>query len=146
EYRVRTKTGEWHWLHSHEAPFARDDSGMVKQILGISYEVTPRRAAQEALRQSEQQLELIYDAVSDIIFLLAVEADERYRFVSVNKAFLQATGLKSDQVMGKYAEEVIPPSAHTFVFGNYKRAIQERISVTWEEVSEYPAGTKTAIV
>jgi len=146
EYRVRTKTGEWCWLHSHEAPFTQDESGKVKQILGISYEVTPRKLAQEALRQSEQQLGLIYDTISDITFLLAVEPDDRYRFVSVNRAFLRATGLRSEQVTGRYADEIIPLASQNLVFGNYRRAIQERAPVTWEEVSEYPAGKKTAIV
>ncbi len=146
EYRVRSKAGEWCWLHSHEAAFARDESGIVKQILGISYEITERKLAQEALRRSEQQLGLIYDTVSDIIFLLSIEPDGHYRFVSVNKAFLQTTGLKSDQVIGRYADEIIPPESHHLVFDNYKKAIQERIPVTWEEVSEYPAGQKTAIV
>ena len=146
EYRVRTKAGEWRWLHSHEAVFMQDELGRVKQILGISYEVTPRRLAQEALRRSEQQLGQIYDTVSDIIFLLSIEPDDRYRFVSVNKAFLQVTGLKTDQVVGKYADEIIPASSQLQVFGNYKKAIQEKGPVIWEEVSEYPAGTKTAIV
>ena len=146
EFRVRTKAGEWRWLHSREVPFARDETGTVKQILGITHDSTERRLAQEALRQSEQQLELIYDTVSDIIFLLSIEANERYRFVSVNKAFLQATGLKSDQVVGRDADEIIPPASQPLVFGNYKRAIQERAPVTWEEISEYPAGRKTAIV
>jgi PAS domain S-box-containing protein len=146
EYRIRTKTGDWCWLHSHEAAFARDEMGTVKQILGISYEITPRKLAQEALRQSEQQLELIYDSVADIIFLLSVEPGDRYRFVSINKAFLRATGLSSDQILNRYAEEIIPAASHSMVFGHYKRAIQERIQVTWEEVSDFPAGRKTAIV
>lgn len=146
EYRIRTKAGDWCWVHSHDAPFLYDEARRVKQLLGISYEVTPRRAAQEALRQSEQQLGLIYDTVSDLIFLLAVEADERYRFVSVNKAFLQATGLQSEQVIGKYAEEIIPPASYAFVAVQYKKATQEGVPITWEETAEYPAGTKTAIV
>jgi len=146
EFRVRTKAGEWQWLHGHEAVFARAETGKVKQILGIMYEITERKLAQEALRQSEQQLGLIYDSVSDIIFLLSVEPDDRYRFVSVNKMFLQATGLRNDQVIGKYADEIIPPSSQQLVFRNYKRAIQEGSPVTWEEVSEYPAGKRTAIV
>jgi PAS domain S-box-containing protein len=146
EYRVRTKAGEWRWLHSHEAAFAHDESGRVRQILGISYEITSRKLAQEALWRSEQQLGLIYDSVSDIIFLLSIEPDDRYRFVSANKPFFQATGLRSDQVIDQYIDEIIHPSSHQLVFGNYKRAIQERVPVTWEEVAEYPAGQKTAIV
>jgi PAS domain S-box-containing protein len=146
EYRIRTKTGKWCWLHSREAAFARDEAGQVKQILGVTHDITEGKLAQEALLRSEQQLGLIYDSVSDIIFLLEIEPDDRYRFVSVNKAFLQATGLSSNQVTGKYADEIIPPLSHQLVFANYKRAIQERVPITWEEVSEYPAGQKTAIV
>jgi PAS domain S-box-containing protein len=146
EYRVRSKAGDWHWLHSRETPFTRTESGEVRQILGIAHDVTEQKLAQEALRRSEQQLGLVYDSVSDIIFLLRVESGDRYRFVSVNKAFLQATGLRSNQVIDKYADEIIPPPSHPLVFGNYEKAIQERIPVTWEEVSEYPAGQKTAIV
>jgi PAS domain-containing protein len=47
----------------------------------------------EALRESEQQLVLIYNAVRDVIFHLAVEPEGRFRFVSVNAAFLRVTGL-----------------------------------------------------
>ena len=146
EYRVRTKMGDWRWVHSHEAVFTHDEAGRVKQILGISYEVTPRRTAQEALRRSEQQLGLIYDTISDITFLLSIEPDDRYRFISVNKAFLRATGLTGNQVLGRFADEIIPAASQELVFGNYRKAIQEKNPVTWEEVSTYPAGERIAIV
>jgi len=146
EYRVRTKTGEWRWLYSREAAFARDEAGKVKQILGVTHDITEGKLAQEAHQRSEQQLGLIYDSVSDIIFLLSIEPDDRYRFISVNKPFLQATGLRSDQVINGYADEIIPAASHHVIFRNYKRAIQERAPITWEDVSEYPAGQKTAIV
>jgi PAS domain S-box-containing protein len=146
EYRVRTKTGEWRWLHSREVPFMRNQAGAVKQILGITHDITERKLAQEALRRSEQQLELIYDTVSDVIFLVTVEPGDRYRFVSANKAFLQTTGWEVDYVIGKYADEVVPPASYDLAVINCKKAIQERVPVTWEEVSEYPAGTKTVIV
>jgi len=146
EYRVLTKTGEWRWLHSRDVPFTRDAAGRVKQILGITHDITERKLAQEALRRSEQQLELIYDTVSDVIFLLSVEPEDRYRFISVNKAFLQTTGLEVDQVIGKYADEVIPPLSYRLAVINCRKAIQEQIPVTWEDISEYPAGTRTIIV
>ena len=98
------------------------------------------------LLSNEQQLRLIYETISDSAFLVSVEPDGRYRFVSVNSAFLRATGLKRDQVIGRYVDEVIPAAAQELVFGNYKKAIQERVPVSWEEVSVYPAGTKMAKV
>jgi hypothetical protein len=47
----------------------------------------------EALRESEQEQVSTYDAVRDVIFQLAVEAEGRFPFVSVNAAFLRVTGL-----------------------------------------------------
>ncbi|HLO14150.1 MAG TPA: PAS domain-containing protein, partial [Anaerolineales bacterium] len=38
EFRVRTKTGEWRWLHSREVPFTSNERGRVKQILGIAHD------------------------------------------------------------------------------------------------------------
>lgn len=98
------------------------------------------------LRRHEQELRLIYDTVSDVIFLVEVKPQERYRFLSANQAFLSATGLSADQVHGKAVEEVVPPASHDLVFSNYRKAIQEKRSVQWEEVSEFPSGKRTAIV
>ena len=42
------------------------------------------------------------------LFSLAVEPDGDYRFVSVNQAFLDATGLAERQVVGRLVREVIP--------------------------------------
>jgi PAS domain S-box-containing protein len=105
-----------------------------------------RHRAEEILRRREQQLALIYSTVSDIMFLLEVQPGERYRVISVNPAFLIATGLTSDQVDGKFVEEIIPATAHDLVFSSYRKAIAEKRMVQWEEISEYPAGRKAAIV
>ena len=105
-----------------------------------------RNRDEEILRRSEQRLGLIFDTVNDVIFLLEVQPEDRYRFVSVNHAFLAATGLNAGQIIGKYVEEVIPPDSHKLVFTKYKTAIQEKRTVQWEEVSIYPSGKKTAIV
>ena len=105
-------------------------------------DITRRKQAEEALRESERQLSLVYNNVSDIIFYLAVESDERFRFVSVNPAFMKATGLAEGQVVGKFVQEVIPEPSLTMVLGKYNEAIRDKKTVKWEETSVYPAGTK----
>jgi PAS domain S-box-containing protein len=103
--------------------------------------------AREALRAREQELELIYSNVSDVIFYLAVEPGEgQYRFVSVNKAFLTATGLAEDQVVGKLVEEVIPQPSLALVLDKYATAIRERQTVRWEETTDYPSGRRVGEV
>jgi len=100
----------------------------------------------EALRESEQQLVSIYNTVRDVIFHLAVEPEGRFRFVSVNAAFLRVTGLSQEAVIGKTVNEVIPEPSLTMVLGKYRQAIEENTTVVWEETSDYPTGRLTGEV
>ena len=100
----------------------------------------------EALRESEQQLVSIYNTVRDVIFHLAVEPEGRFRFVSVNAAFLRVTGLSLERVVGKTVNEVIPEPSLKMVLGKYRQAVEEKTVVLWEETSDYPTGRLTGQV
>jgi len=114
--------------------------GDKEYVQTICQDITERKLKGKALQASENHLSLIYDTVGDVLFLLAVEPHDRFRFESVNRNFLSVTGLKREQVEGKLMQEVLPPSAHALVLGKYKQAIQENRTVRWEEVSAYPTG------
>jgi len=103
-------------------------------------------AAREALQARERELSLIYANVSDVIFYIAVEPAGRYRFMSVNQAFLTATGLTEAQVVGRTVDEVIPQPSLSIVLRHYETACRERRSVRWEETTPYPAGLKVGEV
>ncbi|MFH0801699.1 MAG: PAS domain S-box protein [bacterium] len=102
--------------------------------------------AEEKLQESERRLSSIYDTVGDVIYCLAVEAERSYRFVSVNKAFGNVTGLSEDAVVGKLVNEVIPEPSLSVVLEKYRQAIEGNSIVRWEEVSDYPTGRLTGDV
>jgi PAS domain S-box-containing protein len=93
-----------------------------------------------------QHLALIFQGVSDSLFLLQVEAGDSYRFLCVNASFLKITGLTREQVDGKRIEEVLPAASHALVKSKYKEAIRERKTVSWEESVDYPAGRRVGEV
>jgi PAS domain S-box-containing protein len=97
-----------------------------------------RDRAEQSLRRSA----FVYDHISDCIFYLAVEAPDRFRFASVNPAFLAATGLLERDVVGKLTADVIPEPSHTMVLGHYRTAIETRKPVTWDETSRFPSGER----
>ena len=101
------------------------------------------RKTSDALRESEQRLFSIYNTVQDVIFHLAVEPEGRFRFVSVNQAFLKVTRRGQEAVVGKTVNEVIPEPTRTLVLEKYQQAIVERATVFWEETSDYPSGRLT---
>jgi len=49
EYRVRHADGHWVWLSGQETAFERGADGLVKQIVGISQDITARKIAQDKL-------------------------------------------------------------------------------------------------
>ena len=124
------------------ASLVRTSAGMARSTIVMVEDVTERRRMEEAVRASERLRTLMYGAVSDILFYLSVEPGTVYRFLSVNPAFLRATGMAEDQIVGRKVDEVIPEPSRALVLRNYARAIEQRATVTWDEVTVYPAGTR----
>lgn len=112
----------------------------------ISKDLTLRKWAEARSRARENQLAAIYDNVHDVIFVIAVEKDLQFRFVSVNKRFIEATNVPEAHIVGKLAREVIPESSYALVADKYLEAIRERRAVHWEETTPYPAGLKVGEV
>lgn len=108
--------------------------------------ITQRKLAEEALLENEHRLSSIYDAVGDVIYSLAVEPDDQFRFISTNKAFSNITGLKEEMIVGKLLNEVIPEPSLSYVIEKYKQAIRQNSILSWEEISNYPNGQLTGEV
>jgi two-component system cell cycle sensor histidine kinase/response regulator CckA len=123
-----------------------DDKGHPRGAIAVLNDITERKGADAALREREQQLGSIYNTVRDAIFYMAVERQGRFRFVSVNAAFLRVTGLSPDAVLGKAVNEVIPEPSLTIVLEKYRQAVEQKAVVSWEEISEYPSGRLTGEV
>ena len=118
----------------------------VQRAIQDAEERRRRKETEQALLQRERRLSSIYETVSDCLFYVDVEEDGRYRFASVNQAFVSTTGLDYDQVVGKRVDEVIPEPSLTLVLEKYGEAIRERRVVRWEETAEYPKGRLTGEV
>ena len=51
------------------------------------FDITERKKAEKELLVSKQRMSSIFNTVGDVIYHLAVEDQEKYRFISINKAF-----------------------------------------------------------
>jgi len=145
EHRVLRADGSLGWTHSRAIPVL-DGDGEIVEWFGTASDITNRKQAEEALRESQKQLLSIYDTVRDVIFHLAVEGGDQFRFVSVNAAFLRMTGLSREAVVGKTVREVIPEPSLTMVLEKYRQALRQKSMVSWEETSDYPTGRLTGEV
>jgi PAS domain S-box-containing protein len=82
EHRLRKKDGEMIWVQCRGQIFL-NDQGKVDHISGVSFDVTARRLAEEALKESERFLADIFSGIQDGINIL----DTDYHILRVNPAF-----------------------------------------------------------
>ena len=79
EHRLRKKDGEIIWVQCRGQIFC-NDQGKVDHISGVSFDVTRRHQAEEALKESERFLTDIFAGIQDGISILDVD----FNIVRVN--------------------------------------------------------------
>jgi PAS domain S-box-containing protein len=101
-----------------------------------------RQRMQATIRAGEHLRALVFENVADAIFYVAVEAPGRYRFLSVNRALLELSGLNESAVVGKLFEEVVPEESRQAVLEKYDQALSTCTKVSWDETYAYPSGLR----
>lgn len=100
--RQTTLTGAWSEIV--KAP-VRSIDGTVIGLVGVSRDISERKRAEDALRDSEGKLRALLDAIPDSAWL----KDAQGHFVAVNRSAAGFFGLAPDQMVGKRTEDLFPP-------------------------------------
>jgi PAS domain S-box-containing protein len=95
------------------------------------------------LDKAYRELELIYNRVSDLIFLVRVERGHVYRCISANRACIESLGLSEVDVVGKRIEEFLPPPLLAIEKAKFAEAVEAGSPVQYELSSDLPDGPMT---
>jgi PAS domain S-box-containing protein len=101
----------------------RDDIGAVKYVVSVGLDITPRKQAEEALRESRALLRAVIDAVPATIRV----KDRDLRYVLVNQAFASYHNLPVEAFAGKS-----PADFYTAAYAQQVQARDARIIATGE--------------
>ncbi|HWQ65061.1 MAG TPA: PAS domain S-box protein, partial [Methanospirillum sp.] len=123
EYRVRKTSGEYRW-HVSRGNVVRDTTGNFSYFMGIAFDITNRKEADEALQKSEQRFREIFDNVSEGIYLLEVTEDGRFKNLEVNPALEKSVGIAKSDLIGKYVDETVSPEVGQAVNAKYRRCLE----------------------
>ncbi|GAA3956547.1 hypothetical protein GCM10022246_08100 [Pedobacter ginsengiterrae] len=124
----------------------KGDGGEITGVFISARNVTERMALENNLHAQDIDLSLIYNHLSETVFMITVEDNNQFRFGSVNRAFLENTGLNESAVVGHLVEEVIPQPYLQAALAQYRLAVDTKSPVTREEKAEYPSGLKISII
>jgi|GEM_PF-298382 len=119
EYRIRTRTGEVRWVDDRTW-IERDQDGRPLSYQGIMVDITERKWAEEALRESERQFRDVLENVN----LLAVTLDLQGKIIFCNDFFLKLTGWRREEMVGQdWFDAIIPEAARELLRSAFKELI-----------------------
>ena len=130
ENACRSATGEVRWYQVIKKPLLSTD-GQVYQVFGVCTDITERKLAEEALRESEQRYRLLIEGMNDGVIVL----DENSSISYVNE--------KLCEMLGYLASEMIGHPICEFVDETYLKIVQEQtLRRTRGESGSYELGLK----
>jgi PAS domain S-box-containing protein len=88
--------GQEVWVQTLKTPIRQED-GTVIGILGVFWDITERRSAQQELKESEEKYRTLVESSTDAILM----TDKERKVVTCNQAFFNLFGYKKREIEGK---------------------------------------------
>ncbi len=123
EFRIRSKNGDWIWIQERGKPVTYDDKGNVVRVIGTNTDITERKKAEKALRESEERYRKLVHNVPDYILV-----HRNGKILFVNKTAATTLGYTPEELIGTHLLRYITQESQGVVAENMqKRFISEKI-------------------
>ncbi len=121
EYREQRPDGAISWIEG-KGQLVYDEDGRPVRLVGICMEITERKQAEHALRESEQRFRTMAEAAPVLIWM----SDAHGRRVYFNSRWLAFTGRTLDEEVGHGWNENIHPEDRDGCCHLYQQAVENR--------------------
>jgi PAS domain S-box-containing protein len=105
EYRIQNKNGDWIWLHDKAENIVEQDG--IRYAYGAFLDITKRKKAEKALRESEEKFRSYIDNAPDGVMVVNREG----RFIEANEAACQITGYSKEELLNLSISDTLTPES-----------------------------------
>ena len=126
EYRLRHKDGSYRWIVAHGL-VVRDEQGRACRMVGSHGDITDRKRAEEALRQSRDELRAIYDGMFDGLLMADIETKH---FIGANAAMSRMLGYSETELLSLSVKDIHPQADLPFVVEQFEKLSEGKIQVS----------------
>ena len=120
ERRYLHRDGSVVWVDVR-AEVIRDEAGEPLYALTHLQDITARRRSQQQLRDSERRLRSVINNTPSLVYVKGRD----YRYELVNAEFERVFGVRSDWIVGRRDEDILPASAIGNVRGKDRQVLED---------------------
>jgi PAS domain S-box-containing protein len=128
EERTTDPEGRTRWLLTTKVPL-RNDQGKIIGVAGINRDITERKRAEEALKESEQRFRAIFDGVNDGILVSDVETR---KFYVGNNAICRMLGCRPEDIKNLGVVDIHPEESLSYATEQFDRLASHEIGAATE--------------
>ena len=126
------KNGKQVWLETNKVPL-HDAEGFVMGVLGTFEDITERKLAEVALRETQERLQAILDNSPTVIYV----TDTQNRYMLINRQFEKLFNVTQEQTAGKSIYDIWSREIADGFAKNNTQVLETGIPVQAEEVAPY---------
>ena len=134
EYLFQSKSGEPRWIRTASGPLV--DGGRVVGAHGTIVDITRRKLAEDAVRESEARYRLLLETVRDGVYTL--DMDGRVTFV--NGVIAQRAGRAVEWFIGRNYLDIVRPEDKELVRSRFEAVLHGESVPTYELAHQMPSG------
>jgi PAS domain S-box-containing protein len=118
EYRIRTRSGEEKWVWE-QGVGVFSGAGGLEALEGYIADVTDRRRAEEARRESEERYRDLAETTDDLVQSVSPDGS----IVFVNRAWRETLGYSEEEALGLSIFDVIHPESRDHCMEIFRRVL-----------------------
>ncbi|MCE1188834.1 MAG: PAS domain S-box protein [Ignavibacteria bacterium] len=103
EIRMLAKNGTWRWILSRGNVVERDSNGTPVLLSGTNSDITDKRIAEQAIRESEERFA---KAFNNSAVAIGITTASEGRYTLVNEEFLNLSQYSRDEVIGRTSTDL----------------------------------------
>ena len=125
-YRMKKRNSEEYcWLEDHIVPQV-DSTGRVTGYFGVARDITERKKAENALKESEERYKAIFEGASDGFLAADLKTN---KFVFANPKICEITGYSLKELLELNVNDIHPKEDLPFVIDQFTKQAQGTLDV-----------------